>query len=133
MRSFIPLLLVAALVAGCSSSSPTKSQLIDNGNPGQIRVTMFFDENQNGKMDTGETGLVDGVSISQDISCPPSDLQNLNQANTNANGEVVFKDLKPGAYCVAYMGSRGLDTKMTIMVTVSSDQVVDVLYGLTEK
>jgi len=117
-------------MTSCSSSPQA---FTDNGKPGQIKAVVFYDANANGILDQGETGLVDRVSISQDISCPPSNVKNITNEDTNNNGEAVFKDLKPGRYCVAYMGSKGVTTKLSAEVFLSSEQEVQVNFGLLEK
>jgi uncharacterized protein (DUF2141 family) len=130
MKKIFIALLASILLAACGQAQP---QITDNGNPGTIRVNVFYDENQNGKMDAGEAGLMDRVSVSQQNSCPPSDSNGLTNADTNSSGEVVFKDLKPGKYCVAFMDNKAMTTAITREVNLSSDQEIKVVFGLSEK
>jgi hypothetical protein len=44
----------------------------------------------------------------------------------------VFTGLKPGRYCIAYMGTRGLTTKLTDLVDLSSEQEIQVVFGASE-
>ena len=68
----------------------SQSEIIDNGFPGQIKVSVYLDANGSGNKDQGEPGLVDRVSISQDISCPGSDVENLRIAEKDSNGETDY-------------------------------------------
>ena len=126
MKKIIALLFFALLIAACSA----KPEIIDNGNPGQIKVFVFQDENRNGVKDQGEPGVVDKVGISQDISCPASSMDKVTTAETNTDGETTYVDLQPGIYCVAYLGSKGVTTKLTVEVNLSSEQVAQVAFGL---
>jgi uncharacterized protein (DUF2141 family) len=129
MKAVLLISIFSLLLAGCAS----QPKIADNGKPGQIKVVTFFDENRNGKRDQGEVGISDRVSISQDISCPSSSIQKLIPAETDSNGETVFKDLKPGQYCVAYFGNRGATTRLANLVSLSSDQEIQALIGLSEQ
>ena len=71
-------------------------------------MVVFLDENRNGVMDQSEPGVVDQVGISQNVSCPAGSKDKVTIAETNAAGETLYKDLKPGIYCVAYMGTQAL-------------------------
>jgi hypothetical protein len=130
MKRISVFVLACLFLVGCGSSQP---EIKDNGHPGQIKAIVFFDANHNGILDAGEPGIKDGVSISQDISCPASNSQKITKAETDANGETTFKDLKPGRYCVAYIGSVAITTRLTNEVYLSSDQVAQVSFGLLEK
>jgi uncharacterized protein (DUF2141 family) len=123
-------LLVCLLLASCSTSQP---KIVDNGKPGQIKVTVFVDKNGNGKLDQGESGAQDQVGISQYLSCPATHDNKITKAETDANGEVVFQNLKPGQYCVMGPGnSQTMTTKMTVEVNLSSEQTVEVIFGVME-
>jgi uncharacterized protein (DUF2141 family) len=128
MKLTLSLILFFLLVAGCNSAP----EIVDNGKPGQIKVIIYLDDNRNSAMDAGEPGLTDKVGISQDVSCPASSMDNVTVVETASSGETVFSNLKPGRYCVAYMGDKGLTTKLTKEVNLSSDQVLMVAFGLTE-
>ena len=119
---------MATLIVGCG----TNQEIIDNGKPGQIKVIVFHDENRNGVMDQGELGLVDRVGIGQDISCPATNLDKVNRSDTNSSGEAEFSELNPGVYCVMYMGSRGSTTKLTVEISLSSEQNEVVAFGVTD-
>ena len=126
MKKIFALLVFALVISACS----TKPEIIDNGNPGQIKVFVFLDANRNGVKDPGEPGVVDQVSISQDISCPAGNIDKVTIAETNSDGETLYEDLQPGIYCVAYMGGKSVTTKLTVEVSLSSDQIAQVAFGL---
>jgi hypothetical protein len=126
------MLLMGLVIAGCGSTGQTQTKITDNGKPGQIKAIVFYDANRNGTQDQGEPGLTDNVSISQDVSCPPSNLKNISRADSDTTGVAVFSGLKPGRYCVAYMGTRGLTTKLTDLVDLSSEQEIQVVFGASE-
>ncbi|MEP7134875.1 MAG: hypothetical protein ABI904_08080 [Chloroflexota bacterium] len=118
--------LMLVLLAACDS----KPAYTDNGNPGQIKAVAFYDDNKNGAMDDSEAGAPQRVAISQEVSCPPTSTPNYVQTDTD--GAVLFKDLKPGMYCVFVDNGYGLTTKMTLDVYVSSDQVTTVVFGIVK-
>jgi len=130
MKEVFLLLCMSILAAGCAKSTPA---ITDNGLPGQIKVVVFHDANGNDVQDAGEPGLQDKVLLSQDVSCPPTDKSKMQFADTDSNGETLFKDLKPGKYCVAYFGERTMSTKMTLDVYVSSEQEAQSYFGVLEK
>ena len=68
MKYLLVFILSLAFLAGCQS----QPDYTDNGNPGQIKAVIFYDDNRNGAMDDDETGAQTEVGISQDVSCPPS-------------------------------------------------------------
>jgi uncharacterized protein (DUF2141 family) len=102
----------------------------DNGNPGQIKVTVFYDDNRNGTMDRGETGAPVEVGISQDISCPPSNQYKNTYSGTDADGVALFENLEPGKYCVGLNGNYSNTTRMNLEVYVSSDLRAVVSFGI---
>jgi uncharacterized protein (DUF2141 family) len=112
------------LLAGCSS----QPAFVDNGNPGQIKAVVFYDDNKNSTMDAGEIGAPLRVAISQEVSCPPSGTPNF--VETDANGETIFTELKPGKYCVFVDNNSGMTTKMNQEGYVSSDQELVVMFGV---
>ena len=124
MRVLLVLTLSFVLLAACG----TEPAFVDNGNPGQIKAVVFYDDNKNSAMDGGETGAPLGVAISTEVSCPPTSTPNFVQ--TDARGESVFTDLKPGKYCVFVENNAGTTTKLAQEVYVSSDQVATVMFGL---
>ena len=126
MKKTFAILFLMAILFGCN----TEPEFIDNGKPGQIHVTVFEDQNRNGKMDQNEPGAVERVGIAQDVSCPPGNVEKITEVNSDSNGKAEFKDLKPGVYCVMHTGSRGVTTKLTVEVPLSSEQVVNVAFGL---
>lgn len=128
MKRHLILGLMLGLLTACGESEPPYT---DNGNPGQIQAIVFHDENANGKMDANESGVPTRVSISQEVSCPP--VGDVNWVDTDSNGVHIFKDLKPGKYCVASeSGGFAMTTKLTPEVYVSSDMVTTVYFGRGE-
>ncbi len=109
---------------GCAS----QPAYTDNGNPGQIKVVAFFDDNKNGVMDAAESGTQTKVAISQEVSCPPSGSPSW--MDTDAAGNYTFQNLKPGSYCIISLGAQSYTTKAAQQVYVSSDQVTTVAFGL---
>jgi hypothetical protein len=61
--------LMMILLASCGESKPAHT---DNGNPGQIKAIVFYDDNKNGMMQSVEKGASQRVAISQEVSCPPA-------------------------------------------------------------
>jgi len=127
MKRILVFGLVLVLLAACTSQ-PTYT---DNGNPGQIKAVVFYDDNKNGVMDGGEVGAPQRVAISQDVSCPPTTTPNF--IGTDASGVVTFNDLKPGMYCVFVDNGSGMTTKLTNQVYVSSDMVTTVYFGVVRE
>jgi uncharacterized protein (DUF2141 family) len=121
------LILFLTVFTGCSS----QPAFVDNGNPGQIKVLVYYDDNQNGAMDTNETGAQAKFGISQDISCPPASQEKITSIMTNVDGVGLFNDLKPGRYCVSpFSNGLSMTTKMTQEVYVSSDQELVIKFGV---
>ena len=127
MKRLILFTLFFTLLVGCGSQPP-RPPFVDNGNPGQIKAVVFYDNNKNGVMDSSETGAPLWVAISQEVSCPPSGTPNF--VETDVNGQSLFMDLKPGKYCVFVDNNSGMTTKMTQEVYVSSDQELVVMFGI---
>lgn len=127
MKQTFSFYLLFILLPACSSPPA----FVDNGNPGQIKVFVYYDDNQNGAMDTDETGAQAKFCISQDISCPPASQEKITSSMTNVDGVGLFKDLKPGRYCVSpFSNGLSMTTKMTQEVYVSSDQELVVMFGV---
>ena len=127
MKSKILLLvLFYFLLAGCK----TKPTYTDNGNPGALKVTVFYDDNKNGTMDSSETGVPVEAGISQDISCPPSSSDKNTFSRTDVDSTALFENLKPGKYCVGLNGNYSNTTKATLEVYVSSDLRTIVSFGI---
>jgi hypothetical protein len=118
MKRLLVVGLMFLLLAACGKKEPA---FTDNGNPGQIKVFVFVDSNQNGVFDSDEKGAQVGTAISQEVSCPPSSYPTWFE--TDANGIYTFEDLKPGKYCVIINTSRSITSKMTQDIYVSSDKV----------
>ena len=130
MKKFFWLLIVSILAAGCAKSTPA---VTDNGTPGQIKITVYYDENGNNIQDSGEPGHQDRVLVGQDVSCPPTDPAKFQFYQTDDAGQVVVKDLKPGKYCVGYSGEKTMSSKLTLDVFLSSDQEAQVSFGTLEQ
>jgi uncharacterized protein (DUF2141 family) len=112
------------LLTGCKS----EPNFTDNGNPGQIKAIVFYDDNKNGIMDSNESGVSQArVALSRRISCPPDDTPSYIAGDSS--GVILFKDLKPGKYCVFPEG-QFLTFKFTEEVYVSSDAVSTVMFGI---
>ena len=126
MKRLMVIVVFFSLLAGCQSQPP----YVDNGNSGQIKVVVFYDDNRNGALDSGEMSGQFEVGISQDISCPPSSLKKNTFSTTNETGVVLFNDLKPGKYCVGLKGNYSMTTKATQDIYVSSDMITTVAVGV---
>ena len=84
-------------------------------------------------MDEGEALLVDEeIGISQDISCPAGNMDKVTIGRTDSSGEVSFSGLPAGKYCIAYMGGKSMTTKLTVQVYLSSEQVTQVFFGISD-
>jgi hypothetical protein len=129
MKALLAFVLLLALLTGCQSQ-PTYT---DNGNPGQIKAVLFYDNNRNGVMDSGETGVQTKVGISQETSCPASNQDAVTNITTDVDGVALFKDLKPGKYCVVPYGNPAMTTKFTQEVYVSSDTITTVMFGMARE
>ena len=129
MRASLALILSFILVASCQSEPP----YTDNGNPGQIKSVFFYDDNRNGVMDSGETGVQAEAGISQEISCPASNQDAVTTTKTDVDGVALFKDLKPGKYCVGPYGNLRMTTKFYQEVYVSSDMITTVMFGIARE
>ena len=126
MKQFLVFGLVLVLLTACGKQAPAYT---DNGNPGQIKATVFYDDNKNGVMDSGESGVSQTPgAISQEISCPPSSYPNW--VNTDLTGVIIFKDLKPRKYCVV-LNSPFSTSKASQEVYVSSDTITEVTFGIS--
>lgn len=119
-------MILLILLVGCS----TQPTYTDNGNPGQIKAVAFYDNNKNKVMDNGETGAPQRIAITQEVTCTPANPEFI---STDANGEVLFKDLKPGKYCIFIDNGYGMTTKMQLQVYVSSDLVTVVPFGVVRE
>lgn len=128
MKNLLVVVLLFALLAGCQSQ-PTYT---DNGNPGQIKAVIFYDDNSNGIMDSNEAGVQAELGISQDVSCPPSRDESITAINADANGVVLFTDLKPGKYCLHPIDNFGMTTKQNLEIYVSSDETITDAFGIVK-
>jgi hypothetical protein len=130
MKIAILLLVLCSFATGCAKATPAFS---DNGNPGQIKITVFYDANGNNIQDAGEIGHQDRVLVGQDISCPPTDPAKFKFYQADDQGIAVVKNLKPGKYCVGYAGEKTMSSKLTLDVFLSSDQEAQVSFGTIEQ
>ena len=123
-------IFLVAFLTGCSS----QPAFVDNGNPGQIKVVVYYDDNQNRVMDSNESGAQAKLGVSQDIFCPTSSPEKVTSIMSDASGVGLIKDLKPGKYCVApFSNGLSMTTKMTQEVYVSSDQELVVKFGVLRR
>ena len=129
MRKLMLFVVLVFFAAGCAA----QPQLVDNGKPGRISAVIFFDQNKNGVQDAGEPGAAGTIGLSQDVSCPAANLGKVSKKEADAQGGVFFENLKPGHYCVSYFGDKGLTTKQNRELDLSSEQTVQVFFGLSEK
>jgi hypothetical protein len=129
MKRLLILGLMIAMSTACGESEPP---FTDNGNPGQVKATVFYDDNKNGVMDSGETGASHRVTVVDQVGCSTSD-GTPEFLPTDSNGVVIFRDLKPGRYCVAIANGYGMTTKMNLDVYVSSDMVTTVYFGVVKE
>ncbi len=125
MKKLLLLVILTIISAACAKATP---EVTDNGNPGQIKITVFYDVNSNDIQDAGEPGQQARVLIGQDISCPPTDPARYLSIETDEKGEALVADLTAGKYCVAYAGDKPMSSKMTLDVYLSSDQEVQVSF-----
>jgi uncharacterized protein (DUF2141 family) len=116
MKRLLVFVFLVALLAACAKSAPPYT---DNGHPGQIKVNVFVDSNQNGVLDGNERGLQVKTTLMQEVSCPGTSQPTWQ--DTDASGVYTFKDLKPGKYCVMIDTDQSVTSKMTQEVYVSSD------------
>jgi hypothetical protein len=124
MKFLLAFMVSLVLLTGCQSKPPYS----DNGNPGQIKAVVFYDDNRNGVMDGGETAAEYEVSVTQQVSCPPTSLDSEKRVKADADGTALFKDLKPGKYCVFADADYSATTKLTQEVYVSSDRITTVMF-----
>ncbi|HEY6072529.1 MAG TPA: SdrD B-like domain-containing protein [Anaerolineales bacterium] len=129
MKRLLVTALAFALMAGCNSQPP----YVDNGNPGQIKAVFFYDDNRNGTQDSGESGAQVEAGISHDVSCPATSTDKTTIVMAGADGAALFKDLKPGRYCVVPWGNFSMTTKLTQVVYVSSDAITTVKFGIIKQ
>ncbi|RJP35480.1 MAG: hypothetical protein C4536_00705, partial [Actinobacteria bacterium] len=89
--------------------------------PGKICVIKFLDENENGQMDAGETGLA-GVTIK---------LNGGNAKVTGSDGKVCYDGLEPGDYTVSEIVPEGYHatTQTSYCIHICWDQTVTVYFG----
>jgi len=127
MRHLLIFGLMLVLLTACGESEPPYT---DNGNPGQIKAVVFFDENQNGIIDGSETGAPSHrLALADQVGCSSS-TGTLNFVPTDSNGAVIFSDLKPGRYCVAIDNGYRTTTKLNLDAYVSSDMITTVYFGI---
>jgi len=127
MKTLLMVFLAAFLLVGCASQAP---QAIDNGKPGKIEVFIYLDGNANGIFDTDEAGSMDEVSMPEMILCSASAQHEPVRVQTDEKGTALFSDLKPGRYCVSYLGRETTTTKLQADVLVNSEQTARVEFGI---
>ena len=64
MKFLLVFILSLAFLAGCQS----QPDYTDNGNPGQIKAVIYYDDNRSGAMDDDKTGTQTEVDISLDMT-----------------------------------------------------------------
>jgi len=127
MKHLLVFVLMLVLLTACGESEPS---FTDNGNPGDIKAVVFYDDNQNGIMDSGETGApAYRLALADQVGCTTS-TGILTFIPTDADGVVNFNDLKPGLYCVAIDNGYKTTSKLNLDAFVSSDAVTTVMFGV---
>ena len=130
MKRLLVFVLMLVFLTACGESEPS---FTDNGNPGHIKAVVFYDDNQNGIMDNGETGAPSHrLALADRVGCSSS-TGSLNFVPTDSNGIVNFNDLKPGLYCVAIDNGYKTTTKLNLDAHVSSDVVTTVMFGVVRE
>ena len=129
MKWSLILSCLVVLLSACQS----QPAYTDNGNPGQIKAVIFYDDNRNGVMDSNETGFQTELGLSQDISCPPSRMEAIVSIAADVNGEALFTDLTPGKYCLHPIRNFGMTTEQNLDVYVSSDETATVFFGIVRE
>lgn len=130
MKRLLVFVLFLVLLSACGESEP---QFTDNGNPGQIKAIVFYDDNRNGSMDSGETGAPSHrLALADRVGCSSS-TGSLTFIPTDSNGVVNFNDLEPGLYCVAIDNGYKTTTKLTLDAYVSSDLVTTIYFGVVRE
>lgn len=130
MKRLLVFMFMLVLLTACGDNEP---QFTDNGSPGQIKAVVFFDENQNGIMDGGETGAPSiRLALADQVGCAPSS-GTFNFVPTDSDGIVNFSDLKPGLYCVVIDNGYKTTTKLNLDAYVSSDVVTTVMFGVIKE
>ena len=130
MKRLLVFVLFLVLLSACGESEP---QFTDNGNPGQIKAIVFYDDNRNGSMDSGETGAPSHrLALADRVGCSSS-TGSFTFIPTDSNGAVNFNDLKPGLYCVGIDNGYKTTTKLNLDAYVSSDKVTTVYFGVVRE
>lgn len=119
-------LLLVALLAGCLK----RTEFIDNGQPGTIRVVVFNDKNQNDFKDEGEVIGGEQVAIQFEGVCPPPTRDDMVFMDTDENGEAIFEDLQPGRYCVLYMDTAGATMRLNYEIYLNSEELISIGFGV---
>jgi hypothetical protein len=128
MNRFLIFSLIFVFITACSENSGPP--FVDNGNPGHIKAVAFYDDNQNGMMDNGETGApAIRLALADQVGCISS-TGSFNFIPTDSNGVVNFRDLKPDLYCVAIDNGYKTTGKLNVNAYVSSDMVTTVMFGV---
>lgn len=130
MKRLLVFGLMLVLLTACGESEPP---FTDNGNPGQIKAVVFFDDNQNGIMDNDETGAPSyRLALADQVGCSSS-TGSLTFIPADSDGVVIFSNLKPGMYCVAIDNGYKTTTKLNLDAYVSSDLVTTVTFGVIKE
>jgi len=122
--------LLLVLLSACGTNEPPYT---DNGNPGQIKAVVFFDDNKNGIMDSGEVGApLHRLALADRVGCTSS-TGTLNFLPTGEDGVLIFSDLEPGSYCVGIDNGYAMTTKVNVDAFVSSDEITTVMFGVVRE
>ncbi|HET9424820.1 MAG TPA: lamin tail domain-containing protein [Gemmatimonadaceae bacterium] len=107
----LPLLLVALTLSGCEDAAAPEGQ------PGDLTVAAYIDNDASGSLTTGDTPLANfEIAVLRDG-------QEVASGTTAADGRVTFADLAPGSYVIEPGGP--VPTGATLTSNPSPSAVID--------
>lgn len=129
IRGITTVIFLLLVLSGCSTPEP---EIIDTGQPGNIKLIVFQDLNTNNTQDPGEPGVSDlvALTICRKPGEPAKYVQPEDVVRTDQEGAYLFRELSPDKYCVIYMGSSSTTTKLEYTVYLDSGESAEVGFGL---